>query len=440
MTHFGIICPATTSHLNCMTGIGYELKRRGHRVTVLGIADSKVKALSADLEFYLIGKSDFPEGCIKEISTKLGKLQGLEALKYTLFRLEKGVELCFRDIPNAIKEAGIEALLVDQVIAAGGTIAEHLNIPFITVCNALMLNQEIGVPPGNLSWKYDPSWLGLLRNKIGYISVNRFGKPMLKLINKTRNKWNLPLYDNFDQSYSQLAQITHLLAELDFPRKELPSHFHFVGPYFNTTTRQSVDFPYEKLTGQPLIYASMGTLQNRLSWIFEMIAQACKDLDVQLVMSLGGGASPEEINFPNNPIVVSYAPQLELLKKASLTITHAGPNTVLESLANGVPMVAIPITNDQPGTASRIAWTQTGKIIPLKKVNNKRLHKLIKQVLTESIYKRNALRLQKTIQKSGRINLATDIIEQAVSTGQPILSNTLNSSVSQVTKNQEKTR
>jgi len=39
------------------------------------------------------------------------------------------------------------------------------------------------------------------------------------------------------------------------------------------------------------------------------------------------------------PLVVEYAPQLELLAKARLTITHAGLNTVLDSLSNGVPLV-----------------------------------------------------------------------------------------------------
>jgi len=47
--------------------------------------------------------------------------------------------------------------------------------------------------------------------------------------------------------------------------------------------------------------------------------------------------------LPGSPLVV-YAPQLELLAKARLTITHAGLNTVLDSLSNGVPLVAIPIT------------------------------------------------------------------------------------------------
>ena len=62
---------------------------------------------------------------------------------------------------------------------------------------------------------------------------------------------------------------------------------------------------------------------------------------------------------PSNAIVVQQAPQLELLKRATVCITHAGLNTVLESLAQGVPQVAIPITYDQPGVAARIAHKKT---------------------------------------------------------------------------------
>lgn len=109
------------------------------------------------------------------------------------------------------------------------------------------------------------------------------------------------------------------------------------------------------MTGQPLIYASLGTLQNRLQYVFQYIAQACVGLDAQLIISLGGGISPESIpELPGSPLVVGYAPQLELLQKASLVITHAGLNTTIESLSHGVPMVAIPISLDQPGVAARI--------------------------------------------------------------------------------------
>ncbi|NEO74378.1 hypothetical protein [Moorena sp. SIO3H5] len=49
MTHFGIMCPPVSGHLNPMATLGYELKQRGHRVTVLGIEDTQPKVIAAGL-------------------------------------------------------------------------------------------------------------------------------------------------------------------------------------------------------------------------------------------------------------------------------------------------------------------------------------------------------------------------------------------------------
>ena len=84
-------------------------------------------------------------------------------------------------------------------------------------------------------------------------------------------------------------------------------------------------------------------------------------------------------------------------------------------------MVAIPITNDQPGVAARIAWTGTGEVIPLEQVSVEKLHQVIQQVLTEKSYKENALKLQKANERGGGVRKAADIIEQVVTTGKPVL-------------------
>ena len=424
MTHFGIMCPAASGHLNPMTTLGYELKQRGHRVTVLGIEDAQPKVLAAGLEFQVIGKLDFPKGSTKDSFTRLGNLSGFKAFQYTMNRMVNVAKILLRDTPEVIKAAGIEVLLVDQASPEGGTIAEYLDIPFVSVCSALMLNREISIPPFFSSWNYDPSWRGLLRNRVGYAPLDLMAiQSLKKVVNEYRKHWNLSPYHKPNQNYSQLAQLSQQPAEFEFPRIKLPSCFHFTGPYSNPESREPVSFPYEKLTGQPLIYASMGTIQNRLLWIFPKIAEACVGLDAQLVIALGGGASPESLpELPGNAIVVGYAPQLELLQKATLTITHAGLNTTLESLSNGVPMVALPIANDQPGVAARIAWTGTGEVVPVGKVRVEKLQKAIKRVLTEDSYKKNALRLKEAIRRSGGVNRAADIIEQVVASGKPVLS------------------
>jgi zeaxanthin glucosyltransferase len=143
------------------------------------------------------------------------------------------------------------------------------------------------------------------------------------------------------------------------------------------------------LTDKPLIYAALGTLVNGLTDVYKHILEAVEPLeDVQVVLSVGNNINPENLGpIPSNAIVVRSAPQIELLKGAALCITHAGLNTTLESLAHGVPMVAIPIGYDQPGTAARIEYHGTGEFIEVDELTTDRLRGLIEKVLQDPSYR-----------------------------------------------------
>ncbi len=423
MTHFGILCPDRIGHLNPMMALGNELQRRGHRATLFGTLDSEANALSAGLSFRAIGELDYPIGTAAELMRKRGMLSGLAALRYEFRLAKQETVICLRDSPKAIRLAGVEALLVDQVVTGGSTVAEILGLPFISVCSALLFNIEDSVPPPFTIWSYSSARWTILRNKLGYALAGYFALPFLKVVKEYRQLWKLSSYSKPEDYHSKLAQVSQQPAEFEFPRKTLPECFHFTGPYSNPTIRKPVVFPFEKLTNRVLVYASLGTVQNRLIWVFEAIAEACVGLNVQLVISLGGSANPESfLSLPGEPLVVKYAPQLELLQRASLTITHAGLNTTLESLSNGVPMVAIPIANDQLGVAARIAWTGTGEVVPLSQLSAPRLQAAIKRVLAENSYRKNASRLQEAIRRAGGVKRAADIVEQVIFTGKPVVS------------------
>jgi zeaxanthin glucosyltransferase len=425
MTHFGLICPASTGHLNTMLPLGKELQRRGHQVTLFGKSDAQAQTLSAGLEFQPFGESDFPVGSGEQMLAQLGKMSGLPALRYTIKCMAQEADVFLRDIPEKLRHAGVQALLIDQVSSGGTTVAELLNIPFITVCSAVVTNSEEHIPPFFTNWGYGRSWWAKIRNRMGYNLLGRLTKPVSEVVAKYRQEWKLPLNSDPSQSYSPLAVLSQQPAELEFPRKNLPQYFHFTGPYHSSVGRPAIDFPFEKLTGQPLIYASMGTIQNRLIGVFQNIAEACVGLNAQLVISLGGSAKPESLpKLSGSPLVVEYAPQLELLQKATLTITHAGMNTTLECLNNGIPMVAIPITNDQPGIATRIAWAGAGEVIPLSRLSVGKLRRAVQKVLAQESYKQNAVRLQESIGRAGGVSRAIDIVEQAISIGKPVFAET----------------
>jgi UDP:flavonoid glycosyltransferase YjiC (YdhE family) len=88
-------------------------------------------------------------------------------------------------------------------------------------------------------------------------------------------------------------------------------------------------------------------------------------------------------------------------------------NTVLEALAQGVPKVAIPITNDQPGVAARIAAKQTGVVASLDKLTADYLSTLLNEVLTDPTYRNNSRKLHKAIAATNGLSVATDLIEKA---------------------------
>src|SRR4029077_770709 len=83
---------------------------------------------------------------------------------------------------------------------------------------------------------------------------------------------------------SKLAIITQTPRQFDFEGAPWPAHFHYAGPLHDDEGREPVAFPWEKLTGEPLIYASLGSLVNGHPQIYRAILGAVEKLKgVQIV-------------------------------------------------------------------------------------------------------------------------------------------------------------
>jgi zeaxanthin glucosyltransferase len=422
MATIGVLVPAASGHLNPMNSLGRELVRRGHRVVVANVPDVEPAVLASGLEFVPIGRKEYPPGSVSAIFGRLGELQGAAAVFYSIGTMIRFGHMVLRDTPDAFRSTGVDLLLIDQGVAGGATVADHLGVPYVTVANALMFNFEDGIPPPASPWLPSKSPLAIGRDRLCWAILRRVIAPLTRDIAERRRAWGLPPRIETIDWFSPFAEICQQPREFEFPRPKLPPHFHFTGPLTDPRARAPVPFPFEALDGRPLVYASLGTIQNRLRWIFRAIADALDGLEVQLVISLGGSADPAVLGpLPGNPLVVRAAPQLELLDRARLTITHAGMNTTLESLARGVPMVAIPITNDQPGVAARIAWSGTGLVISLRRLTPKKLRQAVTRVLAEPSFADNAARLRDAIVRAGGVSKAADVVERLLQTGQPVL-------------------
>jgi zeaxanthin glucosyltransferase len=280
------------------------------------------------------------------------------------------------------------------------------------------LVQDDRIPPFCFGWSGGQGWSSRLRNQLGFRLLSRVAAPIFAEVNTQRKEWGLKPLKRSTDALSPLAQVAQLPAALEFEMADRTPLLHYTGPFVDARQRPRVDFAWERLDGRPLVYASLGTMQNGSEDIFRSIADACAGLEVQLVISLGGGLDPERLGrMSGDPVVVKYAPQLEIVKRAAAVITHAGLNTTLESLAEGVPLVCIPLGNDQPGVAARVAARGAGVVVPRRKLNAKRLRSAVRAVLKDEKYGRAAREMRVAMLRVDGLQRAADIIEDALKIG-----------------------
>lgn len=148
------------------------------------------------------------------------------------------------------------------------------------------------------------------------------------------------------------------------PRAICDNHFSFyVGNSFPPQNRgDEANFPFHLL--QPhkkKVYMSMGSQIYYHPHLFSAVAEALPDDDIQLIFAINElYHTPFLQQLPPNVIAVPYAPQLQILPHVQLVISHGGANSVMESMANGIPVALLPICNDQFLQAQMVTQAGTG--------------------------------------------------------------------------------
>jgi UDP:flavonoid glycosyltransferase YjiC (YdhE family) len=431
MAHFAIISQNEAGHLLPIGTVGKELVRRGHRVTVVARANAAPLVEQLGLALHKIETEDVPHPSGYWVWLQWLAFDAVGAGWIAALRrgFKWDADYLLRKTPAALAELAVDGVLVDQNMVAAATVAERAGLPFVTLASALPWHEEPGVPPVFTPWGYASGWRARLRNRLGFAGWHWFMHPAMVTINRQRKAWGLPRLRRVGDAFSPLAQISQLCAECDFPRRELPPHFHYIGS-FAANRRVNTDhrFPWQQLDSRPLIFASLGTIPDASNPpVFRKILAACAGLDAQLVLALGQWRDAqdsvrEELGpIPDNAMVVDFAPQMELLDRAALLITHAGSNTVLEALCRGVPMVALPRNADQAGTGSRVAYTGAGLCASFKRCTPQELRSLVQRVLTDDTFGRRARELQHAMLAAGGAERAADIVEEALTTRRPVL-------------------
>jgi UDP:flavonoid glycosyltransferase YjiC (YdhE family) len=244
-----------------MTALARRLEQRGHKVIIFGIADTEARVRAAGIDFHLIGAKDFPPGTLQKLDQRLGELNGLATFRFTVERVKNTACMILRDGPEAVRQANLDAMLIDEA-DMGGNIAEHLGLPFVSIAFFPPLIKDDRIPPFCFGWNAGQDPLSRLRNRLGMRLLSRVAAPIYAVVNRQRKAWGLKPLNHATEALSPLAQITQLPEALEFTTSDRPRNLHYTGPFVDKQQRPPIDFPWHQLDGRPLVYASLGTLQN----------------------------------------------------------------------------------------------------------------------------------------------------------------------------------
>jgi len=414
MPHFGVLSYKGIGHLNPLIALSRQLVARGHRVTLFQHPELEQHVRARGLEFFPIDVPDSSSAGQHRGSTNQRKARTqIGEIAYRLRRIEGDMEAFLREYPAAIRDAGVDTLIMGEISLSGPTLAEMLRLPYFIVSTSIPHNFGWDAPRSIVA---PGSYMDRLQKELLEVSVLRMKGPIRRSLDRYRRKIGLGSISNIENTFPELAHITQWPQCLDLSRSELPTNFFYTGPFVDEAGRAFVEFPWSRLDGRPLAYASLGTTRKSGTAIFHRIAEACSRLDLQLVISLGGRRDPAMFSdLPGKPLVVGNAPQLELLKRAQIVISHAGPNTVLETLMQGKPLLALPMTLDQPAVAARLAALGVAVVLPAKIRSAEQIRTAMLKVHNDPSYWNAAQKLQSEMQSLRGLERAADIIEEALS-------------------------
>ena len=413
----GFVSLPVVGHLNPMTALARRLQSRGHEIVFIGVPDVEPFARAAGLKFVTFCENEYPAGSISKLYAPVSNLHGLEVTRWSIREGLTGLfTAASKHLPQKLAETHVEALVIDTIHIFLELVPMSLGMPYAQVWNVLHTDLSGATPPCFFSWPHESTPEARIRNRMGLETAAELFAPLIPLAMSYADKMGLAIdWSDFAATTSKLAVITQTPKEFDFPGIPWPTQFHYTGPFHDKDGREPIAFPWKKLSRKPLVYASMGTLVNGLAKVYETVLRAVGQLpEIQVVLSVGENVKPDSLGtIPSNVVVVHTAPQIELLNRAALCITHAGLNTALESLGQGVPMVAIPIGYDQPGVAARIAHHGVGEFVDIEDLTVERVRGLIEKVLNSPGYREKARWFQKVIAQTRGLDLAAEAIERA---------------------------
>jgi len=373
-------------HINPTLPVVRELVNLGEEVWYLSTMEFKNKIESSGAKFMDYG-------------SRMNKfLQGFKPSGnhpfYTLieFMLEMDRVAVQLAIEKA-KDCDFDYIIHDSMFGGGRVVSKILNIPAICSCTSFAMNR-LPMRPQMFEAGFHPQLDNI------YVKLK-----------EAAEEWSVEGLGIMDIFFKKEELNIVYTSKMFQPESEsFEDSFRFVGPSI-AEREENLDFSIDCIENEPVIYISMGTINNKCVDFYKNSLEAFKTCKYKVIMSVGNKIDMGLLGeIPDNFIVRSHVPQLEVLKRSDVFISHGGLNSVSEALYFGVPVIAIPQVNDQPMVSKQLVKLGAGLELKFEDVTANILKDSVNTILSQNSFKSCSKEVQRSFIESGGCKVAANFI------------------------------
>lgn len=402
------------------------LVARGHRVRVLAgprIWMSRPPPMTSLLDAIgAAGASAIPLRTLSENPHKIAPARRGLLLGWTPSRLSRARNLgtaswwapAWADATAAeLARERPDVAVVDYYLLGAIAAAERAGVPTaVLVHNAMYPGPVRGLPPPGSGFGPARHPGDHLRNRAWGAALRWIAiRDALPSLNRARAKLGLNLLRSPFEQYDSAARVLILSSRaLDFTSDRLPSNVRYVGTPFDTAKPAPWQPSWPADDRRPLVLVSLSTLDQGQGPVMHKVLDAIAELPVRALVTLGPSLAATDFAAPPNAKLEVFVPHAAVLPIAAAVVTQCGLSTVTKALANGVPLVCIPVTADQPDNAARIVTAGAGiRLSP--RSTTAQIAAAIERVLVEERFREGALRMAALMRLEHGADTAADELE-----------------------------
>jgi MGT family glycosyltransferase len=264
------------------------------------------------------------------------------------------------DVLATLERRPADVVAFDFLLAGALFAAEKAALPAAMLIHTVYPFPAPGLPPFGMGWSPMGGPLGRLREQVGRLIYRQvYERPLLPRFNEVRVALGLQPMRAFGEYVQRVDPALVLTSPaFDFPAP-LPANVEYVGPQLDDPVpASSWESPWRPDDDRPLVVVGLSTTHQAHEALLERIVAALATMPVRALVTTGGATLRS--TPPGNVHVARFVPHSQVLPHAAAVVTHAGLGTVHAALAQGLPLVCLPIGRDQPDNAARVEWHGAG--------------------------------------------------------------------------------